>query len=97
MRLSASSTKPIFTVHCGSGWQRPVSRSPCFSSTMLIRRITRKRYARMAATPQMEFLELPLKATNHTGVLFLLIVSIYAGSVGAQCTGGTGEGTAERC
>src|SRR3954454_14328264 len=51
-----------------------------FFVTLVIRRVIRSRYERLAATPQTELLELPLKVASHTGMLFLLIVSIYAGA-----------------
>src|SRR3954471_10893672 len=51
-----------------------------FCITLLIRRVVRSRYQRLAATPQTELLELPLKVASHTGVLFLLVASIYAGA-----------------
>lgn len=51
-----------------------------FFIALLVRRVIRSRYERLAATPQTELLELPLKVASHTGVLFLFIVSIYAGS-----------------
>ncbi|HMN43583.1 MAG TPA: mechanosensitive ion channel family protein [Povalibacter sp.] len=46
--------------------------------TLLIRRVIRSRYQRLAATPQTELMELPLKVASHTGLLFLVIVSVYA-------------------
>jgi small-conductance mechanosensitive channel len=48
--------------------------------TLLIRRIVRSRYERLAATPQTELLELPLKIASHTGMFFLFVISIYAGA-----------------
>ncbi|HEY5810694.1 MAG TPA: mechanosensitive ion channel family protein [Povalibacter sp.] len=50
-----------------------------FTVAMLIRRLIRSRHARLAATPEIELMELPLKVASHTGVLFLLVVSLYAG------------------
>ncbi len=47
--------------------------------TLVIRRVIRGRYQRLAATSRTELMELPLKVASHTGILFLLIVSIYAG------------------
>lgn len=47
--------------------------------TTLIRRVIRSRYGRMAATPENELMELPLKVASNTGILFLFIVSVYAG------------------
>lgn len=51
-----------------------------FLVTMLIRRIVRTRYERLAATPQTELLELPLEVASHTGVLFLIVLSLYFAS-----------------
>jgi small-conductance mechanosensitive channel len=47
--------------------------------TLLIRRVIRSRYQRLAATPETELMELPLKVASQTGILFLLVLSIYAG------------------
>jgi hypothetical protein len=46
---------------------------------LLLRRLTRKQYARLAATPQDEFLELPLHIASRTTVGFLLIASLFLG------------------
>jgi small-conductance mechanosensitive channel len=46
---------------------------------LLLRRLARKQYARLSATPQDEFLELPLQVASHTAALFLLIVSLFLG------------------
>lgn len=51
-----------------------------FAVTLIIRRIVRSRYERLAATPQTELLELPFKVASNTGMFFLLVVSIYAGA-----------------
>lgn len=50
-----------------------------FFVLLLLRRVARKQYARLAATPQDEFLELPLHVVSHTSVLFLLIASLFLG------------------
>lgn len=50
-----------------------------FCVMLLIRRIVRSRYRRLAETPQMELMELPLRVASRTTVSFLLIVSLYAG------------------
>ncbi|HEY6641638.1 mechanosensitive ion channel family protein [Povalibacter sp.] len=47
--------------------------------TLLTRRVIRGRYKTLAATPQIELLELPLKVASNTGALFLFIASLYAG------------------
>jgi small-conductance mechanosensitive channel len=46
---------------------------------LLLRRLASKQYARMAATPQDEFLELPLHVASRTTILFLLIASLFLG------------------
>lgn len=50
-----------------------------FLLTMLMRRMVRSRYQRLAATPRTELLELPLKVASRTSALFLAVVSLYAG------------------
>lgn len=63
-------------------WQWGVAAAVAFGMffvLMLVRRIVRGRYERMAATPQTEFLELPLKVASRTTATFLLFASIYAG------------------
>lgn len=50
-----------------------------FFAALIIRRVIRTHYARMAATAQMEFMELPLKVASQTTVLFLLIAAFFAG------------------
>lgn len=47
---------------------------------LIVRRIVRSRYARLAATTQIEFLELPLRVASRTGSLFLLIFSVFLGA-----------------
>ena len=51
-----------------------------FFALMLVRRIVRGRYERLAATPQTELLELPLKIASRTTALFLLLASVFAGT-----------------
>jgi small-conductance mechanosensitive channel len=46
---------------------------------LLLRRLASKQYARFAATPQDEFLEVPLHVASRTKVWFLLIVSLFLG------------------
>jgi small-conductance mechanosensitive channel len=46
---------------------------------LMLRRLARKQYVRLAATPQDEFLELPLHVASRTTVLFLLIASLFLG------------------
>jgi small-conductance mechanosensitive channel len=50
-----------------------------FFVLLLLRRLARKQYARLAATPQDEFLELPMHVASRTTALFLLIVSLFLG------------------
>jgi small-conductance mechanosensitive channel len=45
--------------------------------TLIVRRIIRSRYARLAATPGIEFMELPLRVASRTTSMFLLLVSIF--------------------
>jgi small-conductance mechanosensitive channel len=51
-----------------------------FIVLLLVRRIVRSRHARVAATPQEEFLEIPLHVAARTTFGFLLIAAIYAGA-----------------
>jgi small-conductance mechanosensitive channel len=46
---------------------------------LLLRRLARKQYARFAATPQEEFLEIPLHVASRTAGLFLLIAAVFFG------------------
>jgi small-conductance mechanosensitive channel len=48
--------------------------------TLIVRRIIRSRYTRLAATTQIEFLELPLRVASRTSSLFLLILSVFLGA-----------------
>ena len=48
--------------------------------TLVVRRIVRGRYRRLAATPHIELLELPLRIASRTGSLFLLILAIFLGA-----------------
>lgn len=48
-----------------------------FFFTLIIRRIIRSRYARMAGTPQIEFMELPLGIASRTSWLFLLVMAVF--------------------
>jgi len=50
-----------------------------FFVLLLLRRLAHKQYKRLAATPQDEFLELPLHVVSHTSALFLLIASLFLG------------------
>lgn len=51
-----------------------------FFILLLIRRAIRARYDKLAATPEVEFLELPFRIASHTSVLFLLITSVFIGA-----------------
>jgi small-conductance mechanosensitive channel len=46
---------------------------------LLLRRLARNQYSRFAATPQDEFLEVPLHVASRTNVLFLLIAALFFG------------------
>lgn len=46
----------------------------------LVRRVVRARYQKMAATPETEFLELPLKVASRTTLLTVVITSVFIGS-----------------
>jgi small-conductance mechanosensitive channel len=48
-----------------------------FAVLLLVRRLIRVRYARYAATPETELMEVPLKIASRTATLFLLIAAIY--------------------
>jgi small-conductance mechanosensitive channel len=50
-----------------------------FFVLLLLRRTASKQYLRYAATPQDEFLELPLQVASRTTVGFLLIASLFLG------------------
>ena len=49
-----------------------------FLAALLLRRVIRSRYLKLAATPETELMELPLKVASRTTVLFLLVLSVYA-------------------
>jgi small-conductance mechanosensitive channel len=51
-----------------------------FFVSLLIRRAAFSRYTRMAATPQAEFLELPLQVVSRTTLLFLLVTALFIGA-----------------
>ena len=46
---------------------------------LLLRRLARSQYKRLAATPQEELLEIPLHVASRTTVWFLLIASVFLG------------------
>jgi hypothetical protein len=46
---------------------------------LFVRRIARSQYERLAATPQTEIMELPLKVVSRTTVLFIVIAAVFAG------------------
>jgi small-conductance mechanosensitive channel len=48
-----------------------------FFVLLLIRRAVSSRYAKLAATPESELLELPLHMASRTGVLFLLVAALF--------------------
>src|SRR5688572_6481829 len=51
-----------------------------FFGLLLIRRIIRSQYTKVAATPKTEFIELPLLVASHTTLLFIVITSLFAGA-----------------
>ncbi len=59
---------------------------PVLGALWLARRIVRREYARRAATPQQEALEIPLLVLSRTSWAFLLVVAAYVGS-GALAVG----------
>ena len=64
-------------------WQLVIAASVAvgaFVLLLLIRRAVRARYDKLAATPEAELLELPLKIASRTTPLFLLVTSIFLGS-----------------
>lgn len=71
------------STHLGNTtWQWMMSAAVFLGSLLallLLRRLIRSRYARFAATPQTELMELPLQVASQTTVLFLLIVSLFIG------------------
>ena len=46
---------------------------------LVIRRLVRARYAKLAETPEIELIEVPFKAASRTTSLFLVLASIFAG------------------
>lgn len=63
-------------------WQLTIGASVAvgaFLVFLLVRRFVRSRYSKLAATPQTEFLELPLQVASRTTPLFLLISSLFIG------------------
>jgi small-conductance mechanosensitive channel len=62
-----------------------------FLLLLLIRRAIRSRYAKMAATPQTELLELPMKVASGTSLLFLLVGSLFIGSQSLSLPNGVGK------
>src|SRR5687767_9503816 len=64
-------------------WQWTVAASVAvgaFFVLLLIRGAVRSRYDKLAATPQTEFLELPLRIAKHTTVLTITVASLFIGS-----------------
>jgi len=51
-----------------------------FFVLLLIRRTLKSRYAKLAATPESELLELPLKMASRTTLLFILVASLLVGA-----------------
>jgi len=66
-------------------WQLTIAASVTVASffvLLLIRRAIHSRYSKLAATPEREFLELPLQVASRTTALFLLIASAFIGAQG---------------
>ncbi|MBM0103913.1 mechanosensitive ion channel family protein [Steroidobacter sp. S1-65] len=51
-----------------------------FLILLLVRRAVRARYEKLAATPEIELLELPLRIASRTTVLFLIIAALFIGA-----------------
>jgi len=51
-----------------------------FLALWTIRGLVRRKYARLATTPETEFLEIPLRAASRTTLAFLLVVAVAAGA-----------------
>lgn len=51
-----------------------------FAVLWLARGLVRRKYARLAITPETEFLEIPLQAATRTTLAFLLVVAVAAGA-----------------
>jgi small-conductance mechanosensitive channel len=49
------------------------------TALLFVRRIVRAHYARLAATPEAEIMELPAKVASRTTVLFIVVAALYAG------------------
>lgn len=50
-----------------------------FAAGLIARRLVRKHYQRVAATPDRELMELPLRVVSRTTTLFLIFVAAFAG------------------
>lgn len=64
-------------------WQLTVAASVAvgtFFLLLLIRRALTSRYAKLAATPETELLELPLHMASRTTLLFLLVAALFVGA-----------------
>lgn len=55
-----------------------------FAVLLFVRRIVRTQYERLAATPETELMELPLKIASRTTILFILIAALFAGLQAVQ-------------
>jgi small-conductance mechanosensitive channel len=50
-----------------------------FITLLLLRRLIRAHYKRLLATPEAEFMEVPLQVASQTAVWFVLIAAVFAG------------------
>lgn len=49
-----------------------------FLALLIVRRVVRAQYLKMAATPKAEILELPLMVASHTTVMFIAVAALFA-------------------
>jgi small-conductance mechanosensitive channel len=49
-----------------------------FFILLVIRRVTRTHYLRLAATPKQELIEVPLMVASHTALLFVFVAALFA-------------------
>ena len=75
--------KLLETTYLGNtAWQWTIAlavTAGVFFALLLLRRLIRSHSQRLAATPEIELLELPLSVASRTTVLFLFICAVFAG------------------